>query len=110
MPAKLKNDHAIEIINNGLGENIRSQCLRAILDATEEPVQLDIPRKEGQGESETWMIDGDYYDAIVLAFPAEGEPMAADFDSHDWPEEFREQIIAAKEAYYDSQPNPFRAD
>ena len=97
--AEIANDHMIEILT-ALPDNCRSGCVRTLLAVAEEAVRLEIPRGEGEGQCEYWMVDGDYLDALIIAIPAEGEIEIAPFDSHDWPESLREALAAAKDSHY----------
>ncbi len=94
----MKNDTWIDLVHN-LPDNIQAEVLVELLPLAEDAVRLDVAQQEGEGECEYWMVDGEIFDALVIGFPAEGEAIAADYDSHDWGEA-RELIIEARNRYY----------
>ncbi len=107
MGAKISNDAMIQIML-ALPDDLKGECVRPLLAVTEDPVLLEIPREDGEGEYEAWMIDGDQLDAIAVAIPAEAAPEIKDLSSFDWPDEFREKLITARETHYDAGRDPAR--
>ncbi len=101
----MNNDTWIALVNE-VPDDIRGEVLAELLPLAVDAVRLEIPLEE---KGETWMVDGDYFDAVVIVVPAESEPIACDFDSHDWPDDFRKEIAKAKDAYYAAQREGFDA-
>jgi hypothetical protein len=96
----IPNDYAIEILEN-LGNRTMAleNCARQIVALAEDAVHLHSLDSEG---CEVWMIDGDHRDAYVVLLNSDVAAEALPFNSCDWGSEFREKIIVAKDAYYDS--------
>jgi hypothetical protein len=97
----MKNDTWIDLVTN-CDEDIRHEVLAELLPLAEDAVRLDdqMPRVEGQGECEVWMVDGDHLDTVFIVLPREGMAECRPYDSHEWPEEFIQAANDAKDAYY----------